>query len=324
MPPVRSRPVPLLLLFAYGLALLGGCGGSSGGSSRSAPAADEFPAGRGKTIATLLRDSGAKPSRLVIAPAAQSFVVGENRYPFGVFTRGREQVGDADVALYFARSERAPVTGPLPAQVSSLETKAAYRAAGEDPDQAKNVYVVPKVEFDRKGPWVAIAMINGSGGLEASRIPTPVVGEGSVPQVGQKAPLIHTPTAADVGGDLSQIDTRDPHDQMHQVDFADVVGKEPIVLVFATPALCQSRVCGPVVDVAQQVADQYRGKAAFIHMEIWQDNKIGTPRPQVQAYRLETEPWTFLIDRNGVIRDRIEGAVGVSELEDAMQTILPG
>ena len=40
---------------------------------------------------------------------------------------------------------------------------------------------------------------------------------------------------------------------MHDVDFADVVGKKPTVLLFATPALCQSRVCGPVVDVAEQV-----------------------------------------------------------------------
>lgn len=59
----------------------------------------------------------------------------------------------------------------------------------------------------------------------------------------------------------------------------------------ATPALCQSRVCGPVVDVAQQVADQYEGKADFIHM---------------------------------VIRDRIEGAFGVSELGAAMRTIASG
>ena len=96
--------------------------------------------------------------------------------------------------------------------------------------------------------------------------------------------MIHTPTAADVGGDMAKIDTRVPPDQMHQVDFADVVGKKPVVLVFATPALCQSRVCGPVVDVAQQVADSYKGKADFIHMEIWKDNEIGKgPRPQVRG-----------------------------------------
>jgi hypothetical protein len=318
------RLVPALALL-YALVPLGGCG-SSESSSRPAPSASEFPSAQGKTLDELLRSSGAKPTKLVIAPAAQTFEVGENRYPFGVFTPGNEQVDDADVAMYFARSPKGPVTGPLPAQVTSLETKPAYRAAGEDQGEAKNVYVVPKVRFDRKGPWIAIAMLKGKGGLEASRVPTPVVGEkAGVPRVGEKAPLIHTPAAADVGGDLAKIDTRVPHDQMHAVDFADALGRQPMVLVFATPALCQSRVCGPVVDVAQQVADQYEGNADFIHMEVYKDNDPGKGiRPQLRAYHLPTEPWTFLIDRKGVIRDRIEGAFGVSELEAAMRRIVPG
>jgi hypothetical protein len=315
----------LLTLLCLLPLLVAGCGSSSEESSRPAPSAAEFPAAKGKTIGDLLRSSGAKPAKVVIAPAAQAFDLGENRYPFGVFTRGNEQVDDADVALYFAKDEdKGPVIGPLPAQMTSLEVKPAYRAAGEDPDQAKNVYVVPKVNFDRKGPWVAIAMLKGKSGLEASRVPSPVVGVSKVPQVGEKAPLIHTPTAADVGGDLAKIDTRIPHDQMHEVDYADVLGKEPIVLVFATPALCQSRVCGPVVDVAQQVADEYKGKADFIHMEVYNENEISKGiRPQLEAFNLETEPWTFLIDRDGVIRDRFEGAYGVPELEAAMRTIVP-
>ncbi|HET7417631.1 MAG TPA: hypothetical protein VFJ61_08415 [Solirubrobacterales bacterium] len=323
MPSPFPRFVAILL--CLGALLASGCGSSSDDSSRSAPAAAEFPSAKGKTIEQVLHDPGAKPTKLVIAPAAQAFDTGPNRYPFGVFTRGNEQVSDADVALYFAKDANGPVQGPLPARVSSLEVKPAYRAAGEDPDEAKTVYVVPKVDFDRPGPWLAIAMLKGSGGLEVSRVPSPVVGDNSVPRVGQKAPVIHTPTAADVGGDLAKIDTRDPHDQMHEVDFADVVGKKPIALVFATPALCQSRVCGPVVDVAQEVADEYKGKADFIHMEVYNDNDPGKGiRPQLRAYRLPTEPWTFLIDRNGVIRDRLEGAYGVSELEEAMRRIVPG
>jgi len=315
----------MLVLLCLLPLLVAGCGSSSEESSRPAPSAAEFPVAKGKTIADLLRTSGAKPAKVVIAPAGQVFDLGENRYPFGVFTKANEQVDDADVALYFAKEEgKGPVIGPLPAQVTSLEVKAAYRAAGEDPDQAKNVYVVPKVDFNRKGPWVAIAMLKGKDGLEASRVPSPVVGGAKVPQVGEKAPLIHTPTASDVGGDLSKIDTRVPHDQMHEVDYADVYGKEPIVLVFATPALCQSRVCGPVVDVAQQVVDEYKDKADFIHMEVYNDNDISQGiRPQLQTYHLPTEPWTFLIDRNGVIRDRIEGAYGVPELEAAMKSIVP-
>jgi hypothetical protein len=323
---MRFSARPLLVFLCLLPLLVAGCGSASGEGSRPAPSAAEFPAAKGKTIADLLRDSGAKPAKIVIAPAAQAFDVGANRYPFGVFTLSNEQVDDADVALYFAKDEkRGPVIGPLPAQETSLEVKPAYRAAGEAPDQAKNVYVVPNVDFDHKGPWVGLAILKGKNGLEATRVSAPpVVGDNRVPKVGEKAPLIHTPTASDVGGDLSKIDTRIPHDQMHQVDFADVLGKEPIVLVFATPALCQSRLCGPVVDIAQQVADEYEGKADFIHMEVYNDNEIAKGiRPQLRAFNLETEPWTFLIDRNGVIRDRIEGAYGVPELEQAMQSIAP-
>lgn len=313
---------------AAALALLvSGCG-SDEDPSRPAPAATEFPSAKGKTIEEVLRNSGAKPTKLVIAPAAAAFEIGENRYPFGVFTLSAEQVDDADVALYFAKDNSSPVQGPLPARVTSLETKPGYRAKGtEGPGEARTVYVVPKVDFDRSGPWLAIAMLKGPKGLEATRLTSaPVVGEfPKVARIGQKAPLIHTPTPADVGGDLAKIDTRIPPDQMHEVDFADVVGKKPVVLIFATPALCESRVCGPVVDIAQQVADEYKGEVDFIHMEVYEGNdRSNDVYPQLRAYGLETEPWTFLIDADGVVRDRIEGAYGVSELEEAVQTILPG
>jgi hypothetical protein len=324
---VRPRLLIPLAAIACLMALaVSGCG-SSEDSSRPAPSAAEFPSAKGKTIAELLHDSGAKQSKLVIAPAAQVFEVGENRYPFGVFTRGNEQVDDADVALYFARSGKGPVTGPLPAQVTSLETKPAYRARGAGgPGEATTVYVVSKVDLDRKGPWLAVAMLKGPNGLEASRVPSPVVGDfPKIPGVGDKAPAIHTPTEADVGGEMAKIDTRVPPDQMHKVDFAEALGRKPIVLVFATPALCQTRVCGPVVDVAQQVADKYGDKADFIHMEVYNDNEISKgPRPQLRAFNLESEPWAFLVDSKGIIRDRIEGAFGVAELEDAMKTIVPG
>jgi thioredoxin family protein len=327
---MRGTRTIFALMALCGLAALAwGCGGGgSDDSARPAPPATEFPSAKGETIDSLLKSSGAEPSKLVVAPAAAGFELGPNRYPFGVFTLGNEQVDDADVALYFAKDSSAPVQGPLPAEVSSLETKPAYRAAGsEGPGEAQTVYVVPKVNFDRDGPWLAIAMLKGANGLEATR-PTqsPVVGQfPNIPEIGDKAPVIHTPTADDVGGDLAMIDTRIPPDQMHAVDFADVVGKKPVVLVFATPALCQSRVCGPVVDEVQQVADKYGDEADFIHMEVYNDNDANKGiRPQLTAFGLETEPWTFLIDKNGIVRDRIEGAYGVSELEQAMKKILPG
>ena len=322
------RPFAVLLaLAAIGAAALAGCGGGSG-ETRPAPPPEDFPQAAGKTISQLLHDSGAVPSKLVVAPASEVFDKGTERYPFGVFTPGQEQVEDVEVALYFAKDGRAKVTGPLPAKLETLGTKPAYRSQnGSGPGEAKSVYVVPKVDFDREGAWLAVAMIKRPGGkLEVSRVPSAVVGEyPKVPKVGERPPRITTLTAADVGNDLEKIDTRVPPDQMHKVDFAEVLGKQPIVLVFATPALCQSRVCGPVVDVAQQVADKWEPRADFIHQEVYVDNEISRGiRPQLKAFGLPTEPWTYLIGADGVIKDRLEGAYGVAELEEAMTTIVPG
>ena len=153
----------------------------------------------------------------------------------------------------------------------------------------------------------------------ANVTPAEVGNPKSVPQVGDAAPIMHTPTADDVGGDLTKIDTRQPPDSMHDVDYADVLGKEPIVLLFATPALCQSRVCGPVVDIAEEVKSERPDDAAYIHMEIWNDNDPNKgPRPQVQDFNLETEPWLFVIDTDGKISTVIEGAFSKQELEDAI------
>jgi len=148
-----------------------------------------------------------------------------------------------------------------------------------------------------------------------------VVGEFKrVPKPGQKAPVIHTPTAQDVGGDLSKITTRTPPDSQNKVDYADALGKEPIVLLFASPQFCQSRVCGPVVDVAEQAKHEHGDKAAFIHMEIYNDNDPGKKvRPQVRAFHLPTEPWLFAIDRHGVIRDTVEGGFGLKLMNQAVE-----
>src|ERR1700742_205849 len=100
MPRPRLHPAATALACAALLALLlAGCGGGSEETTRPAPAATEFPSAKGRTIGELLRDSGAKQTKLVVAPAALVFDKGANRYPFGVFTLSQEQVENADIAL---------------------------------------------------------------------------------------------------------------------------------------------------------------------------------------------------------------------------------
>jgi hypothetical protein len=109
------------------------------------------------------------------------------------------------------------------------------------------------------------------------------------------------------------------------VSFKDVVGKRPVALVFATPQLCQSRVCGPVVDIAAQLQSVYGNRMTFIHQEVYANNMVQDGlRPQLQAFHLQTEPWLFTFDRSGRIAARLEGSFGVNEFEQAVNMALQG
>ena len=45
----------------------------------------------------------------------------------------------------------------------------------------------------------------------------------------------------------------------------------------------------------------------------------------MREWGLETEPWTFLVGRDGKILERFEGAVSVRELEEALGAVVePG
>jgi hypothetical protein len=301
-----------------------GCGGGDETTSsdpQAAPEASSFPSTDGGSLEDLIaaQDAG---DDLVVAPSGSTFTVGKNRFGFAVFTVDRDQITDANVAIYAAHGPDGKAEGPYPARVESLETDPAFTAqtTSADPDAAKAVYVAD-VPFDQPGEWRLVALVEQDGATSAVRMPSAVVktpAEDKVPEVGEKAPVIHTPTVDDVG-DITEIDTRVPPDDMHDVDFADVVGKQPVVLVFATPALCQSRVCGPVVDVEGQVKRDHPDDAAFIHMEIWNDNDPNKgAREQVLDYNLKSEPWLFVVNSDGTISTRIEGAFSVDELEQAL------
>ena len=94
------------------------------------------------------------------------------------------------------------------------------------------------------------------------------------------------------------------------------------MLLFATPALCQSRVCGPVADIAEQVKSERDDDAAFIMQEIWEDNSIDKGvRPPVKAFNLPSEPWLYVLDADGKISTRIEGAFSEAELQAALDKV---
>ena len=109
---------------------------------------------------------------------------------------------------------------------------------------------------------------------------------------------------------------------------ADGTGRRPegrpLVVVFASPAFCTNAVCGPQIEVLQQLKDKYKGQANFIHVDFYEnpheiqgDLERAVISSVVREWRLPSIEWTFVIDRQGMITARFEAFATLNEVERA-------
>lgn len=317
-------------LFAGALLAVGGCGGQDpeGAPPPSAPPPSaevtNFPSpDTGETLAEL---QGELPKGPILQPSVSLLEKGTNRVAFAIYDLARTQLSGAEVVLYTAKPDGTGVRGPYVARSESLKVGSAFasRTTLDDPDSARSVYVAD-VPFKRDGGVSVVALVRLDGRLMRTDAAEMTVGsKGATPPApGERAVAIDTDTLASAGGDEKSIDTRlPPAPELHRVNFRDVLGKRPVVLQFATPQLCQSRVCGPVVDVALQAKARAGSEVTFIHQEVFRENQVQKGvRPQLADWKLATEPWTFVIDRKGIVRSRFEGPMSPGELERAVAAV---
>jgi hypothetical protein len=179
-----------------------------------------------------------------------------------------------------------------------------------------NIYVA-QFQIAKPGRYTltaqpAGASIRGVATLDVAKHP-------KAPEVGDRAIPSRTPTIASTHGNLAELTTAEPPDRsLLQYSVADSVKAHvPFVLVFATPKFCQSRTCGPTVDVAKAVQKRVPG-GRFIHVEIYKDNNPAQGENRwVGEWHLPSEPWVFVVGRDGRIKARFEGSVSVAELAGA-------
>ena len=164
-----------------------------------------------------------------------------------------------------------------------------------------------------KGTYTILALTRTSTGVIGAPGEIAVAASSPIPGVGQRPPDIATDTAASVHGNTALLTTRTPPDDMHAVSFNQVLGKRPVALLFSTPQLCISKVCGPVTDIAAQLEHQFGKRITFIHQEVYVNNQPSKGlRPQLKAFHLQTEPWLFTSIATGSIAARLEGSFGVN------------
>ena len=184
---------------------------------------------------------------------------------------------------------------------------------------------------DNPGLWeLQISGATDDGQPVAATTAVRVTSEPFTPPVGAPAPRSVTPTAGDVD-DLATITSAhhpNPELYRHSVHQA-VASGQPSVILFSTPAFCVSATCGPQLEILSRLQERYREQANFIHVEVFADphliagDRLSAQRvPAVDEWGLPTEPWTFVVDRQGRISAKFEQFTPESEIEAALKQTL--
>jgi len=283
------------------------------------PTAAQFPATGGRTLQQL---AALVKSSANLGAATGTFTPGVRRLAFGLTANSGAFIY-APTAIYISTTPNAPARGPFLAPADPMSVAPQYRSEqNSGPGGIQAIYAA-NVPIAGTGTYTILALTHTATGLIGSPGEIAVAASSPIPDVGQRPPDIATDTPASVGGNIALLTTRIPPDDMHAVSFNQVLGKRPVALLFSTPQLCISRVCGPVTDIAVSLEHQYSDRITFIHEEVYVDNQPAKGlRPQLKAFHLETEPWLFTINRQGIIAARLEGAYGVNEFKQALNAAL--
>lgn len=183
--------------------------------------------------------------------------------------------------------------------------------------KGRGVYVVD-TPLAPAGIWAGLVRMPGHPDAD---LHFEVTASPQVPVVGAAALHTPSPTTTNTMG-VNPLCTRQPACDLHTVslDTALASGK-PVAVMFATPARCQSRYCGPVLDQLLSVQDAYRDRVTMIHVEIYKDSTSNDLVPTVDQWHLPGEPWLFGIDRTGKVTGRLDGAFGTDEVHALLDKI---
>jgi hypothetical protein len=304
--------------------LLAACGGGSGG-------------GDSKRFQETME---VKDGDIVPILANSELVVGVNRIAVGIIGPDGKPLVDAKVHFAFynlnggkeVKTQEMDAVSRVPGRDAGLPAQETVRL----PDgTTRNIFNVgeevgiytAKVDFPEPGDWGVEIKVEADKPSKVSKTLLPrfnVVTKGSTPAVGSPAPKSKNLTADDVPN-ISQIDSSSkPSRDMHTSTIAAAIAAgKPALVLFAVPGFCESRLCGPEIEIMRKIYPKYKDKVEFIHVEFYKNpgNPSRIPADAVAEWGLRSEPWFFAIDNKGNIASKYEGPVSMAELEEALQAI---
>lgn len=256
-----------------------------------------------------------------VALASTDLSVGPNRLAFGLIDLESGPIRDADVLVstFFLSGGRQE--GPI------QTARALWR---NWPVGNAGAYTA-NFDFSRPGSWGIVAeFVDTSGTNRIVSAGLDVQPDSSTPAIGSPPPQSVTKLAKDFD-DLAEL-TSDPQPDAELYNMTVAEGLEsgrPLLVTFSTPAFCQTATCGPQLDVLKQLKNDYRDRAGFVHVEVYDNpHEIEGDLSNARLVRammdwgLPTEPWTFIMDAEGMVAAKFEAFVTREELEETLTAVL--
>ncbi|HWW52994.1 MAG TPA: hypothetical protein VNY84_04465, partial [Acidimicrobiales bacterium] len=226
------------------------------------------------------------------------------------------------VAFALATNNGDPIhpTSPVTVQIGPLDgALGAAQPTVLHNQGLANPYLLTYNHFEAPGMYQLVVSYQG----KQANLPIQVIRpqDTKVPLAG--SPMVSLPTATlakPLGVD--PVCTDQPPCPFHDVSLDVALSQHKMVaLMFATPALCQSKFCGPTLDNLVAVHQPFADKVTFIHCEIYTDLTGTTSTPPVLAYHLEHEPMLLLAGADGAVHERIDNAFDRLEATDALNRL---
>ena len=262
------------------------------------------PAGKASTA-----NGPERPGPFVVLPDTFDFFAGiTQRVAFALATNGGDAVHP---------------TGPVSVQIGDAHGRfGPPQVAVLHGDGLANPYLLAYHRFD--APGLSTLRVAYRGGH--SDLPIQVIRTSStpIPTAGKAMISVPTPTVSRPLG-VNPVCTNQPPCPFHAVSLdTALAAHQRVALIFATPALCQSRFCGPTLDNLVAAHQRFAGRITFIHCEIYTDLGGQTATPPVTAYHLQHEPMLLLAAPDGTVTERIDNAFDRAEAIDALGRLAQG
>jgi hypothetical protein len=267
---------------------------------------------------------------------------GPSRFLFTLIDSSNQVLAAADV----------PVTADFYNLAVDPERPVASTTASYlDPGTGRGLYRT-NVDFTCAGEWGVVvtaelpaplpsgapsgAVASPATQTVTSRVIFQVAPAGTVPAIGAPAPESDSPVAA-TAADLARISTDDdPDPDFYTMTIAQAVTSGmPSAILFATPQFCQTATCGPMLDLMETIAADYKGQVQFVNVEPYRlretpqglqpdldaDGRL-QPVQSVLDWGLPTEPYLFIVDADGRIFASFEGILGEDEVRTALTDVV--